>query len=109
MVRSYLFHREVNHSMPKGQKKTKTATEIEAEKKVRRASFVKLSNHRVSAVIDGLARLHPLANKKSYEFAEADILKIKAAIQKELDAAITKLETASKATAAAPAKAFSLE
>ena len=55
------------------------------EKETKRRRFVRLGEKRTDTVLDKLRVLGGCANRRMYEYTEADVEKIRNAINKELD------------------------
>jgi hypothetical protein len=57
----------------------------------RREKFVKLAESRTANAIKAIRVIGKLANKSAYEFSDADVRKIVAALNREIDAMRTRM------------------
>jgi len=82
--------------MPRGKKVTRSAAEIAEAKKARRDAFIKIAGYRVKKALDAIEKLHTLANRRSYEFDQDDVAKIKKALLSRVEMIVERFESASK-------------
>jgi hypothetical protein len=65
--------------------------------KQKREKFIKLAENRTSSAIKAIRTIAKLGNKNAYEYGEADVKKIVAALNREIEALRTRmLSTGSK-------------